>query len=401
MRLIRTFHPVGHGAFYTERFYDDSNKCVFTAVYDCGRKLKKKDFENYLDCHLRGEQIDALFISHMHSDHISGIKHLLDHNNCKKIFLPQLTKGQRLALLVQNIVTAIDDESESTPDEIIKEDDAFQTLKWCYSGEGEFSTRIVRVPYIEDSKEGYEDASRNIEECKGTLNKGESVKVPLSTRFDWIYFPMNLRQDIAIDFGDLLNGVTDDDTTENIDFEKLADICKNPDNWKKIVKIYKGAIDDDIANEYSMTVYSGYANSHKAVDVCVHCFCDCDYCCYGRPACYYHCRDIMNPGCLYMGDFVAENKNVNNLIKFYGIYHKNSDVIQVPHHGSRKLKKDTDKYGFQLFDYCRIGVISTQFGLYNGIPAADVIQALKTNRVCPKIITQKNYTRLELRYPLI
>lgn len=36
-KMIRTFHPVGQGAFYTERFYDDIlRKPVFTAVYDCG-----------------------------------------------------------------------------------------------------------------------------------------------------------------------------------------------------------------------------------------------------------------------------------------------------------------------------------------------------------------------------
>lgn len=399
MRLIRTFHPVGHGAFFTEQFYDDKNKCVFTAVYDCGSKLKKEDFENYLDHHLRGEQIDALFISHMHRDHISGIEHLLKNNNCKKIFLPQLTKSQRLALLVQNIID-VTEELDIDATQALEQDGVLQTVKRFYSRGAALESEIVRVPFIENPKESYDVASKNIDECTGTLNKGESVKVPLNTHFDWIYFPMNLKYDITIDFGDLLDGVTDNDSTENIDFEKLANICKNPDNWKKIVKIYKNAMDNDVANEYSMTVYSGYAYPHRANDVYVHCFCDCDYCCCGRPARYYRCYDIRKSGCLYMGDFVAENKNVDNLIKFYGIYHTNSDVIQVPHHGSRKLKKDADKYGFQLYDNCKIGVISTQFGLYNEIPAADVIQALKTNRVCPKIITQKYFTELKLDYYL-
>lgn len=36
MKLIRTFHPVGHGAFYTERFYDEQDNILFTAVFDCG-----------------------------------------------------------------------------------------------------------------------------------------------------------------------------------------------------------------------------------------------------------------------------------------------------------------------------------------------------------------------------
>ena len=35
--MERIFHPIGHGAFYTERFYEDDNDApLFTAVYDCG-----------------------------------------------------------------------------------------------------------------------------------------------------------------------------------------------------------------------------------------------------------------------------------------------------------------------------------------------------------------------------
>lgn len=32
--MNRTFHPVGHGAFYTEEF--KSNAIKYTMVYDCG-----------------------------------------------------------------------------------------------------------------------------------------------------------------------------------------------------------------------------------------------------------------------------------------------------------------------------------------------------------------------------
>ena len=38
MKLIRTFHPVGHGAFYTERFYDENGNNIANVVYDCGSK---------------------------------------------------------------------------------------------------------------------------------------------------------------------------------------------------------------------------------------------------------------------------------------------------------------------------------------------------------------------------
>ena len=50
MRLERTFHPVGHGAFYTERFYDDDGQNIANVVFDCGcyerpaRGKKRRDF---------------------------------------------------------------------------------------------------------------------------------------------------------------------------------------------------------------------------------------------------------------------------------------------------------------------------------------------------------------------
>ena len=51
IRLDRTFWPVGHGAFYTERFYDHVDRCLFTAIYDCGsgnRWLKVNHGQRYL-----------------------------------------------------------------------------------------------------------------------------------------------------------------------------------------------------------------------------------------------------------------------------------------------------------------------------------------------------------------
>lgn len=45
MKVIRTFHPVGQGAFYSERFffYDEEElKTVHNIVFDCGNLKKTK-----------------------------------------------------------------------------------------------------------------------------------------------------------------------------------------------------------------------------------------------------------------------------------------------------------------------------------------------------------------------
>lgn len=39
--VIRTIHPVGQGAFYTEKFYNEGeDNAEHTVVFDCGSKTK-------------------------------------------------------------------------------------------------------------------------------------------------------------------------------------------------------------------------------------------------------------------------------------------------------------------------------------------------------------------------
>ncbi len=72
MNIIRTFHPIGQGAFYTERFYDDQNQLQYTIVFDCGYLWEITDREKKLVTHTfdKNDTIDYLFISHLDKDHI-------------------------------------------------------------------------------------------------------------------------------------------------------------------------------------------------------------------------------------------------------------------------------------------------------------------------------------------
>ncbi|MBQ3640893.1 hypothetical protein II906_03080 [bacterium] len=64
-----TFHPVGHGLFYTGIIKSLASKKQFSFIYDCGGKtndILNKSFES----DELPESIDMLVISHFHSDHI-------------------------------------------------------------------------------------------------------------------------------------------------------------------------------------------------------------------------------------------------------------------------------------------------------------------------------------------
>ena len=71
MSVVRTFHPVGQGGFYTETFDDSTNKSM--VVFDCGGN-SKKFMKEYMDSFLPSDKkaiIEAVFISHLHNDHIN------------------------------------------------------------------------------------------------------------------------------------------------------------------------------------------------------------------------------------------------------------------------------------------------------------------------------------------
>ena len=84
IKFKRIFHPVGHGAFFSEHIicrYKD--KTFFNVVYDCGSMSKtriKKEIDNTYEL-LEDNHINLLFISHFDDDHINGLSILC--KSCK------------------------------------------------------------------------------------------------------------------------------------------------------------------------------------------------------------------------------------------------------------------------------------------------------------------------------
>lgn len=104
--FTRTFHPVGQGAFYSERFTFNQNY-DFLTIYDCGTDLRNKRLgspdEILSNLESRIEQdlgpantatgkhdVQLLFISHFDEDHVSGIHTL----NPRIVVIPLLTQDE-------------------------------------------------------------------------------------------------------------------------------------------------------------------------------------------------------------------------------------------------------------------------------------------------------------------
>ena len=119
MEVIRTFHPVGQGAFYSERHICDDKE--YNIVYDCGtewRNRGKSFIKNIVKQYYnKNETIDILFISHFDYDHVSMIDTLNKSvKNIKNVVLPLLHENDKIILSLvfnlfgyKNISTLIND----------------------------------------------------------------------------------------------------------------------------------------------------------------------------------------------------------------------------------------------------------------------------------------------------
>ena len=272
--MVRCFHNIGQGAFYTEIFEDKNKLC---SIYDCG-STAKKSINCAIDCFSSEiKSIDILFISHFHSDHINGIEHLLKCCAVKKMILPLLTEESIAISLVAHLLRG------------------GAIGSWTYNfieSQGKNLSNSDGSPI--DIIPVSEETQRNQDIQFSGINKEMNSGTEIIADAEWVYIPFNLKNDPG--------------TSKLQNYLKNNAMPKDPSDtekwWKKnkenIRSLYESFGD---LNTNSLVLYSGPKHSKC--------------------------------GCLYMGDYNASGNGWKKIEKAYTSYLDNIHTIQIPHHGSR------------------------------------------------------------------
>lgn len=315
MNMIRSFLPVGQGAFCIEQFKNGVN-----VVYDCGSQTDVEIVEKMIESTFdRGEEIYAVFISHLHSDHINGLEFLLKYCRVKTLYLPYLTPQDIL------ISTLIQDITQGGSTQFAREfiADCEGALK-RYCKRNDFA--LPEVKYLL-SQEDLNDLGPQIESSINQyLSPGTPVYVSVGTpERKWKYMPYNLKN---TERKRKLIGELKRIGVEAGDFDSIKKKISTKSGMTEIRKAYEkipGGL-----NTNSMVVYSGPDSSGQSV--VRQRFVANPFLAWGCCECY----GSIHPGCLYMGDFDASGKSsFSSLDKFYSDYWDKIGVLQIPHHGSK------------------------------------------------------------------
>lgn len=354
MNIKRTFHPIGQGAFYTERHVYNGTK--FNIVYDCGSStLSVKQLDRKIkSTFLEGEQIDILFISHFHADHTNGIRTLSEHCKIKRVVIPYIENDSKIILKVANLL----ERNFSDTSLIDSPEDFF----------GE-NVPIIR---IRQSELNLNSDGINVNDTiiitdivGSSINDSGTIFIPFKA-VEWYFIPFNyLQESRKIQFENALNSV-------GLDFTEIDTINKINKNKKEIKEAYE--LVEGKLNINSMILYSGTSKEDS-----IYC-----YQCQGYHNYRHRFSFEINSGCLYMGDLdLNQPKIVDDIIAKFKNFYPFIGILQIPHHGSILNFNSS-----VLEKNISCAVIS--FGTKNnyGHPSDKVIEEVVSNHIYPYLVTE-------------
>lgn len=307
--MIRSFLPVGQGAFYVEQFDNGTN-----VVYDCGSSTSRFTIEKQIEFTFDPqEEIQAVFISYLHEDHINGLPFLLAHCRVKRLYLPFLTEEETL---LTRLIARLENTESAFLSGLL--DDPYETVQEYTLSAG---TPVPEIYYVMHPASNRRKIG-NIE----AIPSGTPLCFSELPHSNWIYVPYNFqntRRSKSFFRGLHKNGY-DKKTLQS--YLETSDIFSY--DWNDIRRIYQKYAPGSL-NSNSLVVYSGPSQSDSG---CL------------RPY-HFFMPDLTDPqsgrrngypdGCLFMGDYDAGTReNWSTLTEYLSEYLPSVGTIQVPHHGS-------------------------------------------------------------------
>lgn len=359
LKMKRIFHPVGHGAFYTEEF--ESYVTTYTMVYDCGG-VKIEDKINSV--FTKGQDIDLVFISHFHNDHINGLEHLLKEFNVKRVILPLLHDEQKIELFLSNLDASTFVQNIClNPKEVITEYSKFKNIKVTF---------VI-------SRTAKDSNSIDISNVGEEISNGRVLTINLLT--DWIYVPFNFEyKERSVELVEKLLKELEEEVNE---LEKKG-FSSQIDIFNEIFRTHKTEIKemyDSIGtgsqkiNSNSLVLYSGINNKNYKTS--------------SNFKINTYNRYRKQVGCIYMGDYNAKD-NFSSFEEKFKSYFKDLSVIQIPHHGSKDnyhKKLNSKKNLFSIIS----GPKKNSKGTH---PHSSVISEISLNTGIPLIVTEEDITKV-------
>lgn len=372
MKVVRTFHPVGQGAFYSERFlfYEGNQlKVKHNIVFDCGVLLWREWQQHPVvrQAFADKDEIDHLFISHLDYDHISLVKTLMKRVRCvKDIVLPLVSEELLITAMVYYQIEYYDEGMVNFFNEVI-------SRKYNQH-------ENLTVHFVGDEKQ---------EEIKEALIWPRGQVGKTQWKPDWVFIPYNMnycsrKQELRDEFEKVVKDQTFIDAIEQMGMETVKDVddlfekLKKKEFVEKVLTIrvlrnaVKGAYEriKGKTNENSLLLYSGPIDSDGVYRML-----------QTLPIRRFNRKDLYRVGCLYTGDSTSDladwEKKYANVWKYIG-------TIQLPHHGS------VDSFDVTTNVIDRRYVVPVSYGCYNsfGHPSGMVLAYLLANRCCVESVTE-------------
>lgn len=375
--MLRSFLPVGQGAFYCEQFYYRPDREKVNIIYDCGSSTDVKLVESQIRNNFeKGEVIHALFISHLDDDHTNGIPFLLKYCKVKNMFFPLVTGTDKIYLYMQHIVDG--GSADSFAMRFLE--NPRRAFEWFYIEYTPMLHPVVaREQDIQQMDRGLDAIPVNSGTNVASIIFGNALE-EYKMYQRWCYLPFNFRQPER--YRQLQNALNKEfgGDLDNEALHWIRERGKDAD-WRKIKKAYqavKGSF-----NTNSMTLYSGLEDHERRQFIETNrCSCKCS--CGGKAA-----------GCLYLGDYDASGvQKWNDLQDAYKDYWRQIGCVQVPHHGSRH------NYNTELAELDVYYVISAGRSNRYHHPHSLVIKDLLFHERHPYIVTENQASAIELRVNL-